>query len=790
MFYDEKQTVPNIIMRSIFGFFGVVTIAFLIFDIIYHQRPQLLPGYCEKIEAWTVVREDGSEIEATVPVLVNSEVGEPLLMKSVLPEIIENPMYVCVTSGVDIKVSIGGEERFYFDDNTTDLIGKMQKAVSFFIKVTPEDSGKEIIVTKDSPEYVNGNFGTVYIGNGIGLFRQFCSFTQFSFFISLLIMTACFIFAFFAGIYALFTKKKMQITALIIAVMFATGWLTFESGAVQFELNIYFIDGVIAYMMALLIPFPLLVYTNAIQKNRYKKMYQIAEGISLVFAALMCFLNFTEIAEFTSNQIIIEIFLALVVVFIVFTIVTDFASEKYMEYKFFIYGAVFMFLCSSCEIVLIHVTGKNPNGILFLFGVVLLLVFAVIQQVASVNNIDKERRMAIAASESKTAFLANMSHEIRTPINSIIGMNEMILRECHDEQILEYAQNVERAGKTLLGLVNDVLDFSKIEAGKMEILDAPYDTASVMGDCLAILKERAAVKDLEVRFGMDENIPKTLIGDEVRVRQIITNLLSNATKYTQKGSVTFAVSALEGDVEGMCTLKISVSDTGIGIKEENIDHLFDTFSRFDLGKNRSIEGTGLGLGIVKRLVDGMGGNITVESQYNYGTRFMVFLPQKYKDKTPVGNLEVSLREKGAAKKKYRERFHAPNGKILVVDDNATNLLIVKKLLKATQLQIDTADGGRKALSMCEDKVYDLILMDHLMPEIDGIRTLHLLREGETRNKKTKVIALTANAIEGIKDMYLKEGFSDYLSKPIDPALLEEKLLEYLPKESIEAIMEQ
>lgn len=777
-------------MRFIFGIFGFATIVFFIYDLVFFQRPQLLPGYCETIETWTVVREDGSEIEATVPVLVNSEVGEPLLMKSVLPEITETPMYVCVTTGMDMKVSVGGEERFYFDDDTTNLIGKMQKAVSFFIKVTPEDSGKEIIITKDSAEYENGNFGTVYLGDGIGLFRQFCSFAQFSFFISLLIMAACFLFGFFAGVYALFTKKRMQITPLILAVMFATGWLAFESGAVQFELNIYYIDGVIAYIMALLIPFPLLVYTNAIQKNRYKKMYQIAEGISLVFAALMCFLNFTEIVEFTTNQILIEIFLAFVGVFIVFTIVMDFASEKYQEYKFFIYGAVFMFLCASCEIVLIHVTGKNPNGILFLFGVVLLLVFAVIQQVASVNNIDKERRMAIAASESKTAFLANMSHEIRTPINSIIGMNEMILRECHDEQILEYAQNVERAGKTLLGLVNDVLDFSKIEAGKMEILDAPYDTASVMGDCLAILKERAAVKDLEVRFGMDENIPKTLIGDEVRVRQIITNLLSNATKHTQKGSVTFAVSALEGDVEGMCTLKISVSDTGIGIKEENIDHLFDTFSRFDLGKNRSIEGTGLGLGIVKRLVDGMGGNITVESQYNYGTRFMVFLPQKYKDKTPVGNLEVSLREKGAAKKKYKERFHAPNGKILVVDDNATNLLIVKKLLKATQLQIDTADGGRKALSMCEDKVYDLILMDHLMPEIDGIRTLHLLREGETRNKKTKVIALTANAIEGIKDMYLKEGFSDYLSKPIDPALLEEKLLEYLPKESIEAIMEQ
>ncbi len=391
---------------------------------------------------------------------------------------------------------------------------------------------------------------------------------------------------------------------------------------------------------------------------------------------------------------------------------------------------------------------------------------------------EKEKQIAIAASESKAKFLANMSHEIRTPINTVIGMNEMILRENHDEAIQEYAFNIKSASEMLLGLINDVLDFSKIEAGKLQIIENDYQVSDMLKDAILGIESRVKQKNLELITEIDDDIPSVLYGDEIRIKQILNNLLSNAVKYTEKGKITFSAKGIN-DENGF-SLRLSVTDTGIGIKKEDMERLFESFLRLEREKNRYIEGTGLGLNITKQLVDNMNGKISVESEHGKGSCFTVYIPQTVIDKTTIR--ELNLQNKNDVNENHKESnfLYAPHAKVLVVDDNKMNLVVIQKLLKRSQIQLECANSGLECLSMTKSKKYDLILMDHMMPEPDGIQTLHLIREDkDNMNKETNVIVLTANAIAGIEDVYLKEGFVGYLSKPVVVDRLESILSKYL-----------
>ncbi|WP_197027047.1 EAL domain-containing protein [Butyrivibrio sp. MC2021] len=395
-----------------------------------------------------------------------------------------------------------------------------------------------------------------------------------------------------------------------------------------------------------------------------------------------------------------------------------------------------------------------------------------------------EERRAKAANEAKSNFLANMSHEIRTPINAVLGMNEVILRECKDEKILEYAQNIEGAGKTLLSLINDILDFSKIEAGSMEITEAEYDFSSVLNDVYNMVRIKAEQKVLKLVFNVDENLPNTLFGDEMRLRQIIVNILNNAIKYTQEGTVTLTVTADEG-FDDQIQLRMDVTDTGIGIKPEDLDNLFDKFKRLDMEKNKTIEGSGLGLAITSSLLELMGGSITVKSEYGKGSTFMMMLPQKVIGDSKVGDFRKRLSEASKEKKKYKESFTAPDAKVLVVDDTPMNHVVIRELLKPTNLQISTARSGAECLEKQHKKKYDLIFLDYRMPEMDGIETLEAMKKDlESPNIDTPVVVLTANAITGAKENFMKEGFDDYLSKPIESDKLEECLRKFLPEEKV------
>lgn len=425
-------------------------------------------------------------------------------------------------------------------------------------------------------------------------------------------------------------------------------------------------------------------------------------------------------------------------------------------------------------------------GIIFMSLIVAEIVNSLIteQNHRLLDALRKEKRSqqeAEAANMAKSSFLANMSHEIRTPINAILGMNEMILREEKDPAIRGYAGNIQASGNSLLSIVSDVLDISKIESGKLEIIPVDYEVNSLISDCCNMAAGRAKAKELELLVECADNVPMKLCGDETHIRQIIVNLLTNAVKYTEKGTVKLIVSGRFTD--GGFVLKVDVSDTGIGIAEENLPQLFTQFQRFDLQRNRNIEGTGLGLSIVKRLCDLMSGTITARSVLGSGSTFTVELPQKVVDSTPCGG--VNLNYSAGAEHEYHHSFEAPEARILAVDDLPVNLLVIANLLKETRIKIDTAGSGRECLDKCSQQKYDLILMDHMMPEMDGVQTFEKLHgDKSSPNFETPVIMLTANALAGMREQYMDVGFADYVSKPVRGAKLEEAIRRNLPESLI------
>jgi len=389
------------------------------------------------------------------------------------------------------------------------------------------------------------------------------------------------------------------------------------------------------------------------------------------------------------------------------------------------------------------------------------------------------------ANEAKSSFLSTMSHDIRTPMNAILGLNEMVLRDSKDEDIRMYSESIKTAGNTLLGIINDILDFSKIEAGKMEIINVEYSFASLLNDLVNMVQKKAEDKGLSFEPDIDRNIPSLLMGDEIRIKQIIINILSNAVKYTEEGSITFSVHARKTDVPDSVMLRVSVKDTGTGIKAEDLSRLFVAFERIDEKKNRNIEGTGLGMTIVQRFLGMMGSHLEVESEYGKGSVFSFDLEQKVIKWDPIGDFEEAFRRSLSERANYREKFTAPSAKVLVVDDTPVNLTVFVNLLKKTGLKIDTAGSGDEGMALFMKNPYDVIFLDHMMPDKDGIETLGEMKLiSDTPNKGTPVICLTANAISGMRKMYIDAGFDDYLTKPIDAERLETMLLQYLPKEKV------
>ena len=454
------------------------------------------------------------------------------------------------------------------------------------------------------------------------------------------------------------------------------------------------------------------------------------------------------------------------------------------DYDFIIVGFVDEETAADGVFIIITLVFWVFGLLLLLMAIGMAFMFGAEEKARESEELRKAKEIADSANRAKSDFLANMSHEIRTPINAVMGMNEMIIRECKDEAIKEYACNIQNASKTLLTLINDILDLSKIEAGKMEIIKERYFLSSVLNGVVNMVQVRANQKKLNFVVEVDETIPDELYGDEVRIRQVMVNILNNAVKYTRTGSVWLRIEK-EDVKEQELVLKIVVKDTGIGIRKEDISKLFNGFERLDQKKNRNVEGTGLGLAITAKIVDLMQGRLEVESVYKEGSTFTVRLPQKVIRPEGIGDFEEKYHAYIQSLQSYRETFRAPEAEVLVVDDNDMNLFVFENLLKKTQVKITKCTSGETCLDLVCERKFDVIFLDHMMPGMDGIETMKQMREmDEYASKGAPVIALTANAIVGVREMYIAEGFDDYLSKPIAGDDLEEMLQIYIPKHKL------
>lgn len=399
--------------------------------------------------------------------------------------------------------------------------------------------------------------------------------------------------------------------------------------------------------------------------------------------------------------------------------------------------------------------------------------FRDIMKMLSLKRMEVEK-----ATRAKSMFISNISHEIRTPVNAILGINEIILRESSDKKTIEYSNKIQNAGTTLLSLINDILDFSKIEAGKMQISCSEYNMKDLLSELYNITFVKADEKGLRYELDIAPDLPSKLYGDVLRIKQIILNVMSNAVKYTERGFVRLSMDWQPIGNDNIRIL-ISVADSGKGIKAENIPRLFSSFDRIDENGVHHIEGTGLGMAITKNLLKLMDGTISVESTYGEGSTFTVSMAQKVVSREGIGRFSPDF---GGIKEKYEESLIAPNAKVLVVDDNSLNILVVEGLLTKTQIQIDTATSGAECLELVAKNKYDIIFMDHMMPEMDGVQTFQrMLKMDNNMSADAVVIALTANAGENARDSYIAYGFDDYLSKPVSGRSLEEALIKYLPK---------
>lgn len=787
---ENEESVSRLMSASkiFFLIFLIFTLVFLIVYSFSDEEPLRFDDKVTYIENWTVTDADGNIFETGRYYNGDKTYTGPFTIISKLPEKVEDNTVLCFMANRDVTVYINGTCRKTLDNSEEDFLpGGHVKWFYMLIPLYASDSGADITIIRNIKSSQQEMVPEVFITTELGLYQLLMEEYGVSFVLAvILLIFSVAVIAIGIGMQFRF-RMKIYMLYGALGIFVIAAWLVTDSYLYPFVFGHYHVDGIANFMFCLMMPFSLVLYLDAIQLGRYRKYMVVISIISMINAALWSSLHFTKILSFMDSLLYIDIVLGIIILSTLIILFIDYRKGNIGDYKYTALGFVGFLIFGLLEIVLLVFNLDNINNLPMLIGLMFLLTFIVAQQVYDLRVISIEKQKAVDLSDAKTRFLASMSHEIRTPINSILGMNEMIIKENRDKVIDEYARTVQSSGRMLLTLVNDVLDFSKIESGKLEIMNTEYSISRVFSEILPMLSERAKVKELELEIRVKDEVPDGQIGDEFRLKQILVNLIGNAVKYTDKGFITVTLGGEYGKDNEQFELTISVADTGRGIKQEDIKGLFDAFSRADIRKNRNIEGTGLGLAIVKSIINSMNGTINVESEYGKGSEFKVTIPVRVYDRTPVK--EDFSGKASEPVEEYKCDFRAPKAKILAVDDNGSNLKIVKLFLKETGIQPDLSMNGKEAIEMCKKTKYDLIFLDHMMPAPDGIETLKMIRKDpESLNRETKAVVLTANAIAGSRQMYLSAGFADYLTKPIDSRKLLITLKELLPPDLKELIV--
>ena len=581
-----------------------------------------------------------------------------------------------------------------------------------------------------------------------------------------------------------FSKKKINtsenkvysilltVTLLGVVIDFSSVYMAFSglhNGFFEFVNRLYLV-----YLLTWISLLTSYSFIISLSKKAAKKGTSF---IKIIYVPMAIFLLFYPLAytvegnEFFTHGLSANAMYGLSTIYVIVMIICLLSNIKNLKQKKYVPIIFYIFI--GTFITLIQLFNPSILIITAMEAFVTILMYFTIENpdLKMIEELNIARDQADKANNAKSEFLSNMSHEIRTPLNAIVGFSQALEEENLPDEAKDEVKDIIMASQSLLEIVNGILDISKIEANKLEIVNAEYDFNKVLEELVALTRARMGDKPLQFKTSFDPTIPTVLYGDHTRIKQIILNLLTNAVKYTKEGYINFKVdSVIKEDV---CRLIISVEDSGIGIKEENINKLFSKFERFDLEKNITIEGTGLGLAITKKLVDLMNGKIVVQSTYGEGSRFTVAIDQKIV-KTPT----ITIKDQN--EQKEVKAFDVSGKRILVVDDNKLNLKVATRLLKEYNVEIETIDSGFECIEKIKaGQTYDLILMDDMMPKMTGTETIAKLKQIEGYNIPT--IALTANAISGMKEKYMKAGFDGYLSKPIDKLELNRIINDFLNK---------
>ena len=758
---------------------GVGVFLFVLLSIFLFPGREQSVGWMKPYEGeWYRVYEDGTRVKEELPVGKDVKKGDILMAETILPDEIEEGTIFAVYAGRDTFITIDGVERGKFTNDANPFPGANIKTTLLQVRLFREDAGKTLRVTKYETEgYISG-LNRIFYGDSLGIYKYFehrfgLQF-YFASFLCMLALTVTLASFFLIGKY----REWRQFFALGLGFAMVSFWIAIDGMMPELLFGLCYIDGLWGYLTAMLMLFPFVYFINTQQKQRYEKGSMAVSVLMLLTFFVCTFLHFTERMDFEETQLPMNAVLGIVLLHVLATMLLDLFKGYSKEYKYVAIGILGMAVSGVLEMVLLNSFNGVVDGIILLSGIYFMLFCFVAQVYKQISDNQKKTLEAIRANEMKSEFLANMSHEIRTPINAVLGMNQLILRDSQDPQIQEYAANIKSAGETLLGIINDILDISKIEAGRMELMEESYALDELITDIVTMMDIKAQDKGLKLKVQVDPKLPSHLYGDCTKLRQIVINLLNNAVKYTRKGAVALLVSGV--CQENQVALKLQVRDTGIGIKEEDLGQLFQKFSRLELGKNRSIEGTGLGLAITQSMVEFMGGTIEVKSKYGEGSTFTVYLKQIVEAGDQVGERDWHKQIHKAVEQNQTDKFTAPNAKVLVIDDNKLNLAVIKGLLRKTGMKIVLGSSGYDMLDKVQQEHFDIIFLDHMMPEMDGIQTLkHFQNLPDNKCIGTPVIALTANAIKGAREEYLEAGFQDYLSKPIEMELLVQTLRKYL-----------
>ena len=569
------------------------------------------------IEQWTVYDGDGGSFTTGRSYRADKEFKHDFVVESTLPSDVKDNEYLCFSTGKNIAVYIDGELREDYIESRDVLIpGGSAKRFYMMVPLYESDAGKQVRLVREATIKFGQIVPETYISTLGGIYYYLMQNFGLSFMLSGIVLIFSIV-VFFIGVFMLIRyKQKIDMMYGAVGIFIISAWIVTNSYMCPIVFGNYHVDGIVNYMLCLTIPFGPALYLNSIQGGRYRRSMSAIMIACSLNAVVWPILHFTRTFSFDSALKYITAILAVIAISGMAILIVDAKKRNTTEYKFTAIGFFGFLIFSMIEIIKLQAASLSNQELPMVAGLGFFLIFVVAQQVEDLRKINTEKQRAIDISEAKTHFLANMSHEITTPIKAILGMNEMILRENHDKVVEDYAKSIKSSGKMLLMLVNDVLDFSKIEAGKLEISQSRYMMSELLRDVIALVKERADEKNLPLETVIGPDVPEGQFSDEFRIRQILVNLINNAVKYTDEGKVTLKVDGeYTGDESYM--LKISVEDTGRGIKQEDQKGLFDAFSRADVKKNGNIEGTGLGLAIVKNIVDSMNGSVGVESEYGF-----------------------------------------------------------------------------------------------------------------------------------------------------------------------------